>query len=223
MTSPPSRRFPDELHDSEGGGEQRPSAWDSESWFIRYRTRTGDRLTRYPTPEEAIEAACQLIHDGVEVYGIGTGSLSDAVGKERITRIYDFWLRGKVALDPPFRRGTTIPRHTGMIRLFKSSLSQGRGGADGDVRYSIPPLPAADGENSMVDTNSLNGVPNPAETTGDGPGPIGADISLRMTATLLLYLREQKHPSTHRRGAGDEVQQRSRLRRRSEVNTSEVE
>jgi hypothetical protein len=54
--------------------------------------------------------------------------------------------------------------------------------------------------NSFFDKDPAS-VPSPAETTGDVPSLISPGISLRMTATLLLYLREQRHPATHRGGA----------------------
>jgi hypothetical protein len=41
------------------------------------------------TPEQAIETACRLLDDGCEVYGIGTGALTDSIEKEQIARIYD--------------------------------------------------------------------------------------------------------------------------------------
>jgi hypothetical protein len=63
------------------------------TWFVRYRDHSGDHLENFATPEEAIEAACQLIHRGVDVYGIGTGSLADSIDKERINRLYENWLR----------------------------------------------------------------------------------------------------------------------------------
>jgi hypothetical protein len=50
---------------------------------------------RHPSPERAIEAACRLIDDGREVFGIGTGPLTDSVEKARIDRIYALWARAK--------------------------------------------------------------------------------------------------------------------------------
>jgi hypothetical protein len=52
------------------------------------------------TPEEAIEAACRLIDDGHEVYGIGTGPLTDTIGMDEIARIYALW----GASENPFGR-----------------------------------------------------------------------------------------------------------------------
>jgi hypothetical protein len=60
---------------------------------------------------------------------------------------------------------------------------------------SFPQCPATD---STFDKDSVTSAPDPAETTGGVPSLISPGISLRMAATLLLYLREQKHPATHR-------------------------
>jgi hypothetical protein len=62
-------------------------------WHVQYRNGTGDSVTRHPTPERAIEAACRLIDAGCDVYGIGTGPLADSIGREQIARIYDIWAR----------------------------------------------------------------------------------------------------------------------------------
>jgi hypothetical protein len=43
----------------------------------------------------AIRAACRLIDHGYDVYGIGTGPLTDSIGKEQIARIYAMWARAK--------------------------------------------------------------------------------------------------------------------------------
>ena len=63
-------------------------------WHVQYRngSRMGHILRR-PTPELAIEAACRLIDEGCDVYGIGTGPLTDSIGRDEIVRIYDLWIR----------------------------------------------------------------------------------------------------------------------------------
>jgi hypothetical protein len=43
----------------------------------------------------AIEAACRLIDDGCDVYGIGTGPLTDTIERDRIDRIHEGWTRAK--------------------------------------------------------------------------------------------------------------------------------
>jgi hypothetical protein len=48
-----------------------------------------------PSPERAIEAACRLIDDGCDVYGVGTGPLTDSIEKEQIARVYAMWARAK--------------------------------------------------------------------------------------------------------------------------------
>ncbi len=64
------------------------------TWHVQYRDGSADHVVRYPTPELAIEAACRLIDAGHDVYGIGTGPLSDSIGRHQIARIYDLWARG---------------------------------------------------------------------------------------------------------------------------------
>jgi len=62
-------------------------------WFVQYKQMGADHLVRVGTPEQAIETACRLLDDGCDVYGIGTGPLTDSIGKEQIARIYDMWVR----------------------------------------------------------------------------------------------------------------------------------
>jgi hypothetical protein len=64
-------------------------------WFVRYKKSAEDQLARMRTPEQAIETACRLLDDGCEVYGIGTGALTDSIEKEQIARIYDLWVRAR--------------------------------------------------------------------------------------------------------------------------------
>jgi hypothetical protein len=63
------------------------------TWHVQYRLGAVDQVVRYPNPELAIEAACHLIDDGRDVYGIGTGPLTDSIGREEIARIYALWAR----------------------------------------------------------------------------------------------------------------------------------
>jgi hypothetical protein len=62
-------------------------------WHVQYWDSTGDHIVRKPSPEEAIEAACLLIDDGCDVYGIGTGPLTDSIARDEIARIYELWAR----------------------------------------------------------------------------------------------------------------------------------
>ena len=64
-------------------------------WHVQYRKDAAARIARHPSPEEAIEAACRLIDDGCDVYGIGTGPLTDSIDREQIARIYAMWARVK--------------------------------------------------------------------------------------------------------------------------------
>jgi hypothetical protein len=62
-------------------------------WHVQYRRDSEDLIAEHPSPEQAIEAACGLIDEGCDVYGIGTGPLSDSIGPEHIARIYALWAR----------------------------------------------------------------------------------------------------------------------------------
>jgi hypothetical protein len=63
------------------------------TWHVQYRNQAGDHIAQHPGPELAIEAACRLMDDGWDVYGIGTGPLTDSIDKEQIARIYAMWMR----------------------------------------------------------------------------------------------------------------------------------
>ena len=62
-------------------------------WHLQYRKDGVEHVARHPSPEAAIEAACRLIHAGHDVYGIGTGQLTDSTPREEIVRIYAIWAR----------------------------------------------------------------------------------------------------------------------------------
>jgi hypothetical protein len=64
------------------------------TWHVQF-TRPGGvaEIVRFPNPEEAIEAACQLMDNACDVFGIGTGPLSDSIDRNQIGRIYAMWLR----------------------------------------------------------------------------------------------------------------------------------
>ena len=63
--------------------------------YVQYRKDTVDHIVRLPNPEEAIEAACRLIDEGFEVFGIGSGPLTDSIEKMQIVRIYAMWAKDK--------------------------------------------------------------------------------------------------------------------------------
>jgi len=65
------------------------------TWFVQYSRSGTDHLVRERTPEQAIETACLLLDDGCDVFGIGTGPLTDSIGKDQIAIIYDKWVRAK--------------------------------------------------------------------------------------------------------------------------------
>jgi hypothetical protein len=62
-------------------------------WHVQYRRGREDCIVRHPTPELAIEAACQLIDAGCDVHGIGMGPLTDSIDRKQIARIYALWTR----------------------------------------------------------------------------------------------------------------------------------
>jgi len=64
-------------------------------WHVQYRKNTTSHVARHQSPEQALEAACRLIDDGCDVYGVGTGPLTDSIEKEQIARIYAMWARAK--------------------------------------------------------------------------------------------------------------------------------
>jgi len=68
---------------------------DAMTWHVQYRRDTIDHVVMHPSPQAAIETACRLIDDGCDVYGIGTGPLTDSIGRKEIERIYDLWARTK--------------------------------------------------------------------------------------------------------------------------------
>jgi hypothetical protein len=67
-------------------------------WHVQYRKGPASHIARHRSPEQAIEAACRLIDDGCDVYGVGTGRLTDSIDREQIARIYAMWARAKFPL-----------------------------------------------------------------------------------------------------------------------------
>ena len=63
------------------------------TWHIQYLRDGVDHLAWHPSPEQAIEHACRLIDDGCDVYGIGTGPLTDSIDRDQIARIHAIWVR----------------------------------------------------------------------------------------------------------------------------------
>jgi hypothetical protein len=63
------------------------------TWHVQYRDQAGEHILEYLSPEEAVDAACVLLDDGRDVFGIGTGPLTDAIDRTAIARIYDLWTR----------------------------------------------------------------------------------------------------------------------------------
>ena len=68
-------------------------------WHVQSATPGGSSSVDYfATPERAIEAACKILDAGCDVFGIGTGELSDSIDREQIKRIYDIWKRARPRL-----------------------------------------------------------------------------------------------------------------------------
>jgi hypothetical protein len=65
------------------------------TWHVQYRKDGTHHIERHPSPELAIEAACRLIDEGCDVYGIGAGPLADSIDREQIANIYALWARAK--------------------------------------------------------------------------------------------------------------------------------
>jgi hypothetical protein len=65
------------------------------TWHVQYREGAAERIDWHASPENAIEAACRLIDAGHDVYGIGTGPLTDSIERKQIARIYALWARAK--------------------------------------------------------------------------------------------------------------------------------
>jgi hypothetical protein len=63
------------------------------TWYVRFRFDGSGHIDRYPTREAAMEAACRLIKDKVDVYGLGTGPLANSLDKDQIAHIYELWAR----------------------------------------------------------------------------------------------------------------------------------
>jgi len=58
------------------------------TWDIRYNSDGLDHLQSHPTAENAIEAACSLLDQGCDVYGVWTGDLAESIDREQIIRIH---------------------------------------------------------------------------------------------------------------------------------------
>jgi hypothetical protein len=54
-----------------------------------------DGPPRESDAEAAIETACGLLDEGSDVFGIGTGPLTDTIARIDIARIYAIWAREK--------------------------------------------------------------------------------------------------------------------------------
>lgn len=68
------------------------------TWHVQYRQGRTNHIVRLPTPAEAIEAACRLLDNGCDVYGIGTGPLTDSIKRDQIAGIYAQWVRARTPL-----------------------------------------------------------------------------------------------------------------------------
>jgi hypothetical protein len=78
-------------------------------WHVQYSREAVKHVEMYRSPEAAIKAACLLIDDGCDVYGIGTGALTDTIDRAEIKRIYKIWARARYPFGDWTRGGTTYP------------------------------------------------------------------------------------------------------------------
>ena len=67
----------------------------SLEWHAQFRKSGIDYISWFVTLERAIEAACALIDEGNDVYGIGLGPLDISIEKTQIARIYAMWEQAK--------------------------------------------------------------------------------------------------------------------------------
>jgi hypothetical protein len=74
------------------------------TWHVQYRSCGADLVARFASPELAIEGACGFIDAGDDVYGIGTGPLSDSIGKEQIAKIHALWSNAATILAAKLRQ-----------------------------------------------------------------------------------------------------------------------
>jgi hypothetical protein len=65
------------------------------NWHVQYIRDNVDQVDTHSTAEAAIEAACRLIDDACDVFGLGAGPLSDTIDREQIAGIYRLWARAK--------------------------------------------------------------------------------------------------------------------------------
>jgi hypothetical protein len=64
-------------------------------WHVQYRSAGAEHVAWHPTPEAAIEAVWRMMDDGIDVFGIGEGSMDNSIGRDQVARIYAIWQRGK--------------------------------------------------------------------------------------------------------------------------------
>jgi hypothetical protein len=86
-------------------------------WHVQYRSAGVEHVAWHQAPEDAIAAACRLIDDGAEVFGLGTDSLDDTLDRQEIARIYAFWSRATY----PF--GRKLPE-SGTHKALKITLDK---------------------------------------------------------------------------------------------------
>jgi len=84
---------------------------DAMTWHVQYRDDAVHHIVHHPSPEQAIEAACRLIDDGCCVYGIGTGPLTDSIGRAEIDNIHALWARARLPLRVATAERFAAPSH----------------------------------------------------------------------------------------------------------------
>jgi hypothetical protein len=83
------------------------SRFDTPTWHVQYRQDAWEHVLTRPTPELAIESACRLIDEGADVFGIGTGPLTDSIARDQIARIHAIWARPRAPFGRSAAQGTS--------------------------------------------------------------------------------------------------------------------
>jgi hypothetical protein len=69
------------------------------TWHVQYKAGGSENVLGFPSAERAVEAACLLIDDGLQVLGIGTDELDPTIAEDEIARISAIWAREKEPFD----------------------------------------------------------------------------------------------------------------------------
>jgi hypothetical protein len=65
------------------------------TWHVQYKGGGSESFLGFPSAECAVEAACLLIDDGLQVLGIATDDPDATIADDEIARISAIWAREK--------------------------------------------------------------------------------------------------------------------------------